>query len=98
MVRNMKGWLMSRRKAVKVQTFPGANTDEMEIFIKPLINRNPQHLVLHCGTNDLAYKDPEDVARNIFRTLTITPANFHLWSTHICRIKGCGGAGCPPHQ
>ena len=18
--------------------------------------------------------------------------------THICRIKGCGGAGCPPHQ
>ena len=65
MVRNMKGWLMSRRKSVKVQTFPGANTDEMEIFIKPLINRNPQHLVLHCGTNNLAYKDPEDVAGNI---------------------------------
>ena len=42
MVRNMKGWLMSRRKSVKVQTFPGANTDEMEIFIKPLINKNPQ--------------------------------------------------------
>ena len=63
----MKGWLMSRKKSVKVQTFPGANTDEMEIFIKPLINRNPQHLVLHCGTNDLAYKDPEDVAGNIIR-------------------------------
>ena len=62
MVRNMKGWLISRRKSVKVQIFPGANTVEMEIFIKPLINRNPQHLVLHCGTNDLAYKDPEDVA------------------------------------
>ena len=60
---------MSRRKSVKVQTFPGANTDEMEIFINPLINRNPQaqHLVLHCGTNDLAYKDPEDVAGNIIR-------------------------------
>ena len=62
MVRNMKGWLMSRRKSVKVQTFPGANTDEMEVFIKPLINKNPQHLVLDCGTNDVAYKDPEDAA------------------------------------
>ena len=67
MVRNMKGWLMSRRKSVKVQTFPGANTDEMEVFIKPLINENPQHLVLDCGTNDVAYKDPEDVAGNIIR-------------------------------
>ena len=63
----MKGWLMSRRKSVKVQTFPGANIDKMDIFVKPLINRNPQHLVLHCVTNDLAYKDPEDVSRNIIR-------------------------------
>ena len=39
----------------------------MEVFIKPLINRNPQHLVLHCGTNYLACKDPEDVAGNIIR-------------------------------
>ena len=46
---------------------PRANTDEMEVFIKPLINRNPQHLVLHCGTHDLAYKDTEDVAGNIIR-------------------------------
>ena len=58
---------MSRRKSVKVHTFPGTNTDEMEVFIKPLINRNPHHLVLHCGSNDLAYKDPEDVAGNIIR-------------------------------
>ena len=33
MVRNMKGWLMSRRKSVEVQTFPGANTDEIEILL-----------------------------------------------------------------
>ena len=39
----------------------------MEVFIEPLINRNPEHLVLHCETNDLAYKDPEDVAGNIIR-------------------------------
>ena len=67
MVRSTKGWLLSRRKSVKVQTFSGATTDEMEVFIRPLINRYPQHPVLHCGTNDLAYKDPEDVAGNIIR-------------------------------
>ena len=67
MVRSMKGWLLSRRKSAKVQTFPGATTDEMEVFIKPLINRYPQHPVLHCGTNDLAYKDLEDVGGNIIR-------------------------------
>ena len=46
--------MMSRDNRVKVHSFSGANTDEMQHFLKPLLNRRPSHVILHCGTNDLA--------------------------------------------
>ena len=42
MVKNIKGWLLSRRKHVRTYTFPAATTEEMEIFLKPLIARKPE--------------------------------------------------------
>ena len=45
---------MSRDNRVKVHSFSGANTDEMQHFLNPLLNRRPSHVILHCGTNDLA--------------------------------------------
>ena len=45
---------MSKDNRVKVHSFSGANTDEMQHFLKPLLNRRPSHVILHCGTNDLA--------------------------------------------
>ena len=53
-IRNLKGWMMSRTKTVKTHSFSGANTEEMEYFLKPLLERKPSHIILHVGTNDLA--------------------------------------------
>ena len=52
-IRNLKGWMMSRTKTVKTHSFSGANTKEMEYFLKPLLERKPSHIILHVGTNDL---------------------------------------------
>ena len=53
-IRGQKGWLMSREKMVKVHSFSGAITEKMKYSLKSLLERKPSHVILHCGTNDLA--------------------------------------------
>ena len=67
MMKNIKGWLLSRRKHVRTYTFPGATTEEMEIFLKPLIARRPEEIILYTGTNDLSSKTAEQVTGNILK-------------------------------
>ena len=47
--------MMSRSKSVKVNCFPGATTADMVSLIQPLIARDPDHIILDVGTNDLSY-------------------------------------------
>ena len=67
MVKNIKGWLMSRKKHVRVYSFPGATTDEMESFVKPLIARQPDEIIIHIGTNDLSRTSAGQVTDNILK-------------------------------
>ena len=53
-IKGQKGWLMSREKMAKVHSFSGATTEETKYFMQPLLERKPSHVILHCGTNDLA--------------------------------------------
>ena len=64
-VKGQKGWLMSREKMVKVHSFSGATTDDMDFFLKPLLNREPDHLILHIGTNDQRGQNLEEIAKRI---------------------------------
>ena len=65
MIKNNKGWLMSRKK--QVCSFPGATTEEMNFFFKPLISRKPEKIILHTGTNDLSQGSVEQVPCNIIK-------------------------------
>ena len=40
-------------------------TQDMEYFLKPLMNREPNHIVLHVGINNLGEQEPQDIAENI---------------------------------
>ena len=64
-VKGQKGWLMSKENMIKVHLFSGATTNDMGFFLKPLLNREPDHLILHTGTNDLRGQNPEDIAERI---------------------------------
>ena len=66
-VKDMKGWIMSRNKLVKVHSFSGANTTDMESFLVTLLNKKPDHLILHAGTNDLAYSKANQAAERIVK-------------------------------
>ena len=71
MVRDLKGWLMSRNKSVKVHSFSGATTEDMETYLIPLINKKPDHILLHVGTNNLAIDTLEVIVEKLFRLLTM---------------------------
>ena len=65
-VKGQKGWLMSGEKMVKVHSFSGATTEEMKYFLKPLLERKAPHVILDCGTYDLAQESScKEVAQKI---------------------------------
>ena len=65
LTKDLHGWMMSRTKQVKVHTFPGATTTDMQDFLIPLIKKEPKEILLHIGTNDLRSSTPQEVFSNI---------------------------------
>ena len=65
LTKDLHGWMMSRTKQVKVHTFPGATTTDMQDFLIPLIKKEPREILLHIGTNDLRSSTPQEVFSNI---------------------------------
>jgi lysophospholipase L1-like esterase len=53
------------RKTI-VKTFPGASvTDIMKHYVKPTLEKNPELIVLHVGTNDIHQKEPEETVKEM---------------------------------
>ena len=65
MVKGLHGWMMSRAKKVKVLSFPGATCGDMDHYLQPIISREPDHVILHVGTDDLSSSKPEEVVSKI---------------------------------
>ena len=65
LVRDLKGWLMSRSKFVKVFTFSGATTEDVRSYLVPLIKKKPGHIILNIGTDDPTGDTPEGVVEKI---------------------------------
>ena len=62
---NLKVGSCQGNKSVKVYSFSGATADDMESFLVPLLNKNPDHIMLHVGTNNLVMDSPEVIADKI---------------------------------
>lgn len=70
MVKHINGWEMAKKVntdcKVFVKSFSGATTQCMVDYMKPSIRTQPDHFILHVGTNDLTSNTPSDeIARNI---------------------------------
>ena len=66
-VKNVYGQKMGNntKSRVVVKSFSGATTADMNHYIKPTMERNPDQVILHVGTNDLKTTDALKVAENI---------------------------------
>ena len=71
MVKNLQGWRLSTEdNHVVVKSFAGATTSDMEDYVKPVIRKEPQKLILHVGTNDLKKLPPNRIAEGIANIAT----------------------------
>ena len=52
-------------KKTIVKTFPGASVADMKHYVKPTLEKNPELIVLHVGTNDIYDKEPEEIVKEV---------------------------------
>ena len=55
------GSLLSRKRLVKVKQFPGATITDMYHHLTPILNRHPEFLILHIGTNGTSKGMPNEI-------------------------------------
>ena len=66
MIQHVQGWsLSSENRHVAVKSFSGARVEDMEDYLKPLIRKEPDELILHVGTNNIRDDNPREVAEGI---------------------------------
>ena len=46
----LRKYKMSRRKTIKVRTFPGATKNNMKFFAVLLLKKKPDKVIIHVGT------------------------------------------------
>ena len=66
LLKNLKGWVVARDGKIKINSFLGATTQDVHYYLKPLLARKPDHVSLHCGTNNILNSlDTEDIENKI---------------------------------
>ena len=48
-----------------VKSFSGATTSDMEDFLRPVLRKEPNKIILHIGTNDINYQTAQTVAEGV---------------------------------
>ena len=62
-------WI-GKTKMMKVRSFPGATTDDMIHYLRPLLRRRPSRVVLHVGTNDTSAHNSKEIVNKLIRLRT----------------------------
>ena len=58
---------ISRKFNVKVRSFPSAKTNDMFYNLVPLLEKNPDYVILHVGTNDAVNHQSNNITSKIFK-------------------------------
>ena len=70
LLKNVRGWELKKRcnknEQVYVKSFPGATTTDLKSYCIPSIEKDPECVIVHIGTNDLKSKKSEvEIAEEI---------------------------------
>ena len=58
---------MSSKRVVKVRKFPGATNSDMYHYLIPLLEKKPDHLILHIGANDVLNYEGTEIVDKILQ-------------------------------
>ena len=82
----MNNKLNGNNDSIFVKCFPGATTKCMEDYIKPSLSKRPDHIIIHCGTNDLSSnKSAESISSGIIKLATSVEHSRVSVSALTCR-------------
>ena len=69
MIRNINYRDLSKscfKEKIYVKAFPGADVSDMQHYSMPTVKRDPNTIIIHCGTNSLQdYDSPDAFAQEI---------------------------------
>ena len=71
---------MSRNMKIKVRYFPGAKIKDMYHYEIPLLQKKPENIILHLGTNDAPYNSGTNILKDM-----IELKNFILEKLPSCK-------------
>ena len=55
---------MSRNRKIKVVYFPAVKIKDIYHCAIPLLEKKPENIILHLGTNDAPYKSSTDILKD----------------------------------
>ena len=53
--------ISKRDRKVKIKNFPGATVDDMYDYVKPMLKKCPDNIILHVGTNNTVNESSKEV-------------------------------------
>eukprot|EP00112_Aurelia_sp_Birch-Aquarium-sp1_P005100 Seg158.2 transcript_id=Seg158.2/GoldUCD/mRNA.D3Y31 product="hypothetical protein" protein_id=Seg158.2/GoldUCD/D3Y31 len=65
MINNVDERKLGRRYQTKVRSFSGATTTDLEDYLKPLLRKKPDKIILVVGTNDIQHRPVADILKSI---------------------------------
>ena len=70
-IQHVQGWSLSTNvRHVAVKSFSGARIEDMEDYLKPLLRKEPDEIILHIGTNNIRDESAKDVASGVVNLIT----------------------------
>ena len=76
-IQHVQGWKLSTSdKHVAVKSFSGARIADMEDYLKPLLRKEPDEVILHVGTNNIRDESSRSVAEGIINLVTQVQQDF----------------------
>ena len=65
-LKHVEGWCLSNTSNhVVVKSFSGATTSDMEDYLRPVLQKELNKIILHIGTNDINYQTAQTVAEGV---------------------------------
>ena len=81
-IQHVQGWdLSTNDKHVAVKSFSGARIADTEDYLRPLLRKEPDEIILHVGTNNICDESPRNVAECIVNVVTWIHQDFS--TTHL---------------
>ena len=69
MISNINENTLSSKYFTKVRSFPGSTTEDLQDYIKPLIRKQPDKIILVIGTNDIERRTVNDTLSSVKKVM-----------------------------